>query len=428
MSQALPGSPSSPDDIPEIEFRAADDDLLDEPPAIAVEDLQSALPIAEVPARPDQWLLLGAGHAHLQIVRWWGRRPIPGVQLVLVSAFDRATYSGMLPGVLSGQFPPDALQIDLPALCAKQGVSLIVDRAVALDSKQRIVRLAHHPELHFDLASINIGSVPADERLWQTHRTLVSVKPLPTFLQRFDARLQELLSQYRMAPGPELLQIAIVGGGAAGVELALCLSERIRKESLPIQLRIVDRGADILSGYAPRTVRKARELLFRRGIAIRSRSHVVACDEDLAPELVLEEGGRVRVDLVLWAAGAAPPTALKNYDLPRSDRGFLSIRPTLQTTGDDPVFVVGDAADWPGRPLPKAGVYAVRQASVLWENLRRWQSGEELIEYRPQQKFLALLNCGDGTALMEWNGWTFHSRWAWRLKRWIDLEFVRQFR
>lgn len=428
MSQSLPGPHSSPDDIPEIEFAAADDDLLDEPPAIAVSDLQSAPPAADVPELPHQWLLLGAGHAHLQIVRWWGRRPIPGVQLVLVSAYDRATYSGLLPGVLSGQFPPDAFQIDLPTFCAKHGVALIVDRAVGLDSTRRIVRLAHHPELHFDLASINIGSVPADERLWQTHRTLVSVKPMPTFLQRFDARLQELLSQHRMAPGPDLLQIAIVGGGAAGIELALCLSERIRRESLPIQLRIVDRGAEILAGYAPQTVRKARELLFRRGIAIRSRSHVVACDEDLAPELVLEEGGRVRVDLVLWAAGAAPPAALKQYDLPRSDRGFLAIRPTLQTTADVPVFVVGDTADWPGRPLPKAGVYAVRQAGVLWENLRRWQSGQELIEYRPQQKFLALLNCGDGTALLEWNGWTSHSRWAWKLKRWIDLRFLRQFR
>jgi selenide,water dikinase len=154
----------------------------------------------------------------------------------------------------------------------------------------------------------------------------------------------------------------------------------------------------------------------------------VDCDEELAPELVLEGGGRVRADLVLWAAGAAPPAVLKQFELPQSDRGFLTIRPTLQTTADAPIFVAGDAAEWPGRPLPKAGVYAVRQAQVLWQNLRRWQSGDELIEYQPQPTFLSLLNCGDGTALLEWNGWSVHSRWAWWLKRRIDLAFVRQFR
>ena len=48
-------------------------------------------------------------------------------------------------------------------------------------------------------------------------------------------------------------------------------------------------------------------------------------------------------------------------------------------------------------------------------------------EFIPQQDFLKILNTGQGKALLEYHGWTFHARWCWWLKRWIDKSFVRQY-
>ena len=397
-----------------------------------VASLESASPPVPAPPvpppPPKQLVLIGAGHAHLQILTWWRRRPIPGVELTLVTAFDRAAYSSMLPSTLAGMYQPDQMLIDLPKLCAHCGVKLIVDRANRLDPVTRVIEFAHQPALPFDVAAINIGSVPAAEPLWQAHRILISVKPLTSFLERFSVRFRELVEQWRMAPGPELLQIVVVGAGASGVELALCLEQHKHELELPADVRIVDGSAALLSGYSQRTVRCVSKLLSLRGIDLHLGSPVIDCDDEGPSSLVLETGERIRADLVIWAAGASPPMALRGFELPKSERGFLKARRTLQTTANAPVFISGDTADIEGALVPKAGVYAVRQAPVLWKNLRRHFAGKRLHDYKPQRRFLSLLSCGDGTAILDYMGFTSHSGGAWMLKKWIDRKWMKRFR
>lgn len=380
------------------------------------------------PPPPKQLVLIGAGHAHLQILTWWRRRPIPGVELTLVTAFDRAAYSSMLPSTLAGMYAPDQMLIDLPKLCTYCGVKLIVDRANRLDPVTRVIEFAHQPALKFDVAAINIGSVPAAEPLWQAHRILISVKPLTSFLERFSVRFRELVEQWRMAPGPELLQIVVVGAGAAGVELALCLEQHKHELELPADVRIVDGRTSILPDFAPRTLHRVNKLLKLRGIDLHLGSPVIDCDDEGPSSLVLESGERIRADLVIWAAGASPPMALRGFELPKSERGFLQARRTLQSTANVPVFITGDAADIEGTLVPKAGIYAVRQGPVLWKNLRRYFAGKRLREFRPQRRFLSLLACGDGTAILDYLGFTSHSVWACTLKSWIDRKWMKRFR
>jgi len=377
---------------------------------------------------PNQHIvLLGAGHAHLQVVRWWRRRPIPFVQLTLVSAFDRAAYSAMLPSAFAGRYELGDLLIDLPRLCRRCGVQLIVDRAVKLDPAAKRIELAHQPSLSFDVASVNIGSVPTAEVLCQMHRILVCVKPMTSFLERFEIRLKELLAQHRDAHRADLIPVAIVGGGAAGVELALCLEERAHQQELPLEVLLIEGGGEILPGASEGAVRRVRKLLKRRGIAVHLGRRIAGCDEDGPAALVFDDGEKLPCELAVWATTAAPPAVLKGFDLPKSSRGFLSVRSTLQSTADVPVFAVGDVADLFGDPVPKAGVYAVREARVLWHNLQRLLDHEPLRTYRPQRGFLSLLSCGDGTAILDYKGWSVHSTWAWWLKQWIDWRFVRRF-
>lgn len=385
-------------------------------------------PAVSPPAPPPrQLVLIGAGYTHLQILKWWQHRPFDRTELTIITAFDQAACSGMLPSTLAGLYQPNDMLIDMPKLCEQCGVRLIVDRANRLDPVNQVIEFAHQPALSFDVASINIGSVPAAEPLWQSHRILISVKPLSTFLQRFDVRFRELVEQWKMAPGPEMLQIVVVGAGASGVELALCLEQHKHELELPADVRIIDGNPTVMNDFSPKTIRRIEKLLKLRGIDLSLGSPVIDCDDEGVGTLVLENGQRIRADLVIWAAGAAPPMALRGFELPKTERGFLATRPTLQTTADAPVFVTGDVADIESQPLPKAGVYAVRQAPILWQNLQNHLDERPLVPFRPQSDVLRILSCGDGTGILEYKGFVSHSSWAWTLKKWIDRGWVRKF-
>jgi NADH dehydrogenase FAD-containing subunit len=119
---------------------------------------------------------------------------------------------------------------------------------------------------------------------------------------------------------------------------------------------------------------------------------------------------------------------LSRLGLPADDEGFLLTKPTLQSTADPQVFVVGDSGSIRGTQFPKAGVYAVRQSPILWHNIKAIMSGGLLREFKPQNDFLKLLNTGDGRALLIYRSWSVHARWCWFLKTWIDRRFVRQFK
>jgi selenide,water dikinase len=141
----------------------------------------------------------------------------------------------------------------------------------------------------------------------------------------------------------------------------------------------------------------------------------------------LDDGRELSADLVIWATSAVGPPLLSRFGLSTNEQGFLRTRGTLQSVDDPAIFAVGDAGTIEGERIPKAGVYAVRQGPVLWENLKRTLRGEPLREYRPQTGFLKLFNTGNGSAIGEYKGLSFSGQWAWRLKDWIDSRFMRMY-
>jgi NADH dehydrogenase FAD-containing subunit len=93
------------------------------------------------------------------------------------------------------------------------------------------------------------------------------------------------------------------------------------------------------------------------------------------------------------------------------------------------VWGAGDCVTMRDHPiLPKAGVYAVRQAPILERSLRAALGKGRPKRYTPQRSYLALINTGDDRAIFRWRTITLHSRWAWRLKDRIDRRFVERYR
>ena len=132
-------------------------------------------------------------------------------------------------------------------------------------------------------------------------------------------------------------------------------------------------------------------------------------------------------DIVIWATSAVAGDLLKELDFEKDAKGFLLTRSTLQLKSNDQIFVVGDSGTLETSPTPKAGVYAVRQGPILWKNIKRKLKKQPLLDYKPQQGFLKLVNLGDGTAVAEYKGMAFRAGWCWGLKNRIDVKFMRMY-
>ncbi len=364
-------------------------------------------------------VLLGIGHTNAHIVKEWASDPLAGCDLVCISNYPTATYSGMLPGTLGRQFSDDEMRIDLRSLTDRSGAELVVAETNGIDLDAGKVLFSDRVPLSFDALSIGVGSVPAGAQQYADVGSMVPIKPMQTFLQRLDARLRSV----EPAQTPNI-HVAIVGGGVATVEIAFCLLEQFQKRNVTCDIEIFTSGQHVAGGMSRRSIHRIEKLLDRRGIRVRCGHRVVNVDEQ---SITTDNGITHRTDCVIWATGAAGPPLLGHLGLQRDDLGFLATSKTLQSLSDPRIFAVGDSGTIVESPSPKAGVYAVRQCPILWDNLRAFITGGGLREFSPQGDFLKILNTGDGKALLEYGWFTAHARWCWTLKTWIDRRFIQEF-
>jgi selenide,water dikinase len=365
-------------------------------------------------------LLIGAGHAHVEVLRRAALRRHPGVEWTLAVEESPTLYSGMLPGLVAGQYRPADLEIDAAALARRAGAQLVIEKVGRVDAERRVALTVSGRPLAFHLASLDVGSRMADAELPGVAERALCVRPLSRFL----ASLPGLLERARSGLRGRRFSLLVVGAGAGGVELALCFEARLRAETgKGAEVVLLDRAESPLAGAAPGLARRAGRALERRGVRVVLGAEVEALEKEGAR---LRGGGRLAADAVIWSPGPAAHPFLRESGLPVDPRGFVRIRPTLEVEGSESLFAVGDCASLPG--MQKAGVYAVRGGPVLSENLRRRVAGRDLRVYRPQRSFLSLLNLGDGTAAGVWRGVAFEGRWAMRLKDRIDRRFVEGYR
>jgi len=374
--------------------------------------------VRAAPATSRDLVLVGGGHTHALALRMLAMAPIAGLRTTLVSPASHTPYSGMLPGLVAGHYRFEETHIDLARLCQWAGVRFIAAEVTALDPAARRLALAGRPALEYDVVSLDIGSQPELDSVPGARQHAVPVKPVAGLWQRWEALLQRLDGR----PGGSPLRIAVVGGGAGGVELALAMAHRLAGR--PVSFELACAGAQILEGYNRGARRAVAAALVRHGITLRCGARVTAVE---AGELVLAGGGRLPFDELFWCTGAAAAPWIAASGMAVDARGFLAVTDTLQSPDDPRVFGAGDIAAQVAHPRPKAGVYAVRQGPVLAHNLRALLLGRPLREHRPQRRFLSLVSLGDRSAAAD--KWLFSASgaWVWRWKDRIDRAFMARF-
>jgi selenide, water dikinase len=363
-------------------------------------------------------VLVGGGHAHVHVLKSFGMQPVPGVRVTLIARDVETPYSGMLPGWVAGHYDFDECHIDLGRLARFAGARLIRDEAVALDRDERRVLCRAHPPIRWDFLSLDIGSAPRADDVPGAAAHTVPVKPIAQFAARWEA----LLLHARHMPR---LRLAVVGGGAGGVELALSAQYRlIGLCDRPVEVSLVTRDG-LLPSHNRRVRQRFERIFAERGICLVAGSPVIRVESGA---LICADGRCVEFDEALWVTEAGTAPWLAETGLPLTEAGFVVIDETLRSPADPRIFAAGDVATMLAHPREKAGVYAVRQGPLLAANLRHVLAAKPPRRAIPQKRGLALIGTGDRYAVASRGPFAAQGAYLWRLKDWIDQRWMRRYR
>ena len=369
-------------------------------------------------------VLVGGGHSHVIVLRRLGMRPIPGVRVTIIARELHAPYSGMLPGLIAGLYEFDDVHIDLGPLVRFAGARLFHGEAVGLDLERCAVLCRNRPPVPYDLLSIDVGIAPRLDVDGATEHA-VPVKPIGGLVARWERLAQ------RVRESPRKLRVAIVGAGAAGVELTLAMQHALSAGAqaeggrfhVP-EFHLFGAARTVLPTHNRGARRRFARVLSARGVHLHLGTRVARVD---AGRLEVADGTSFKMDEIVWATAAAPPSWPAESGLAVDGAGFIAVDATLQSTSQPGVFAAGDVASVLEHPREKAGVFAVRQGKPLAANLRRALLGKPLRPFHPQRRFLSLISTGDRHAVASRGPWSAEGAWVWRWKDWIDRRFMRRF-
>ena len=374
-------------------------------------------------------LLAGGGHSQLAAMPMLGRAARRhDLRMRLLSPRPELLYSGMMPGWLSGRYAFEDCAIPLAAIARLHGIEWIQDTAVSVDFAGRQVMGEAGARHAYDLLALNVGSeslvAPAVDGLASTSTLLLAVKPFARFVASWDA--------FARRPDARAARFVVIGGGAAGFELACALRAFCggARAAGAGSVTVVS-ASTLLAAFPSRAARLARAALARNRITLQECRGFSGMDGD---RLRLDgPGPSVAADVVLVAAGASPPAwladAARGSAVQTSADGGIVVDMAMRSVSHPEVFASGDCASFRDARVPHSGVHALRQGPPLAHGLEAAACAPARplpasARYRPQRHALALLDCGDGRAIGARGALTFEGRWAWRWKDRIDRAFM----
>lgn len=360
-------------------------------------------------------IMAGGGHAQLSVLKALAQKPL-GIDAVLITPSPHQIYSGMLPGWMAGHYSLSDCRIDLRPLAEAAGVRMIFAKVVGIEAKRRQVELSDGTHLDYDGLSLDVGSEADTSWLEATGERLLPIKPLENFVQRWPAILTAASQQ-------DDYRLVVVGGGAAGVELAFAAQHAFATQRCKQALvALVASTSGILPGHAAGVKARTRTLLRQRGITLYQGQAV-----GTAEGVLLSGDESLRADCLIAATGARAPAWLCNTDLVLDEQGYILVDAQHRSLSHSNVFAAGDACSRADIKLARSGVHAVFAGPVLARNLIASISGQKLQSYRPRRRSLYLLATGPQHAIASWGAFSAQGHWVWRWKSWIDHRFMRKY-
>ncbi|MBK7300108.1 MAG: FAD-dependent oxidoreductase [Moraxellaceae bacterium] len=360
-------------------------------------------------------VLVGGGHAHLSVLKALAKQRPVGIETILITPKPFQTYSGMLPSWMAGHYTLANIQIDLRPLAKAAGVHLVIDSMLGMDAERCCVGLTDSSHVEYDLLSLDTGSETDVSWLELAGSKLLAIKPLDDFIVAWPRILAEIMRK------PDYV-LAIVGGGAAGVELAFAANFAIRQLNSSAKVLLVYPEEGLLAAHAISVRQRVEHRLLASGITLIPHRAV-----GTEKGLLLSNGTTIVVDTIIAASGARPAAWMSLSKLALSTDGYIAVDAFHRSTSHHNVFVAGDACARQDIPVARSGVHAVHAGPVLADNLLAALCGGVFGSYQPRHHSLYLLSCGERYAVASSGRWSCEGRWVWRWKNYIDKSFIKRF-
>jgi selenide,water dikinase len=376
-------------------------------------------------------VLLGGGHANIQVLKMLAMKPIGGLRITLISDQTHSPYSGMIPGYLAGYYSYEECHFDLRRICEELGQRFIKAKIIGIDPQRKKIQLENRVEVSYDCASINVGIEPEsiENSTPEAAIKLIPLKPISRFIAHWD-RLMADLKAYK---GSDPLQLAVVGAGASGVEISIILKMLIDQNNWNATVSLIHRHEFLVSAKDRSAQNRLSKTLNELDIKVFKNTQALKEQES---GLVLKDNqGLIQTQdfyRVLTATQASAPQWFKQSGLSVNPDGFVKVTEKLLVENQHDLFAAGDCIHFSPTPLKKAGVYAVRQGRVLEHNIRAFFTGKSALKtFHPKKHVLSLITIGERKALVHQDSASL-LRWMWPSLLWtvkdgIDRRFMQRF-
>ena len=354
--------------------------------------------------RKTQIVVVGGGAGGLELVRRLGAKyGRKRHDIILVDKNLSHIWKPLLHEVAAGSLDANLDEVGYRGHCHRWGYRFFQGSLEGIDREAKTIRLAPVKDedgseliaghtIRYDILAIALGSVSNDFGV-------PGVKEHCLYLDsrvqadRFRTRLLNhcLRVSRAMMNDPtanEQVRIAIVGGGATGVELAAELynaAGALRHYGLEVfdesrmHVTLLEAGPRILPALPEKLAAAAKHELGVLGVGVRENTQVI---EARPRQLITKTGEVIEADLIVWAAGVKGAEFLSELGLETNPRNQIMVKDTLQTTVDPNIYALGDCASYtaPGedRPVPPRAQAAHQMATVVFENICRSQNGRAL--------------------------------------------------
>ncbi|MGE0056196.1 MAG: NAD(P)/FAD-dependent oxidoreductase [Hyphomicrobium sp.] len=348
-------------------------------------------------------IVVGGGAGGLELATQLGHKlgRKGKARITLVDKARTHIWKPLLHEIAAGSMEVDRHELEYQAQSHWHGFKYRFGEMTGIDRTNKLVHLAATydedgreitPERSFkyDILVIAIGSVSNDFGTPGVKENAIMLDT-PEQAERFNRRLLNACVRANAQPGPVRpgqLHVSIIGAGATGTELSAELHRTARgvvafgldkiDPEKDIKITLIEAAPRILPALPERLSTATMNILSNLGVDVRTNARVTSITRE---GVNLANGDFLPSELVVWAAGVKGPAVLSNLDgLEVSRLNTLVVKPTLQTTRDDDIFVIGDAAylvpDGETTPIPPRAQAAHQESSHLVKQLQRKLRGE----------------------------------------------------
>ncbi|ASY13757.1 NADH dehydrogenase [Candidatus Nanopelagicus hibericus] len=353
-------------------------------------------------------------------------------KLTDVTVVDRHNFQTFLPllyQVSTAGLAADHVAYPIRGALRGTKVKFRMGSPIAIDHKNKEVKLDSSEVLKFDHLIVALGSVTADFGVAGVSEFALGMKTVHEALT-IRAEIMRRFEDLCRFEDDTKFSIAVVGGGPTGVEMAGAIAELIRgplKHDMPkvagnIQVSLIEAGPRVLPSFASSLSARTKKDLEKLGVKVLVNAAVEKLEHR---KITLKDGSVLQSEITIWAAGVKGSDAMSQLALPVAGNR-IAVEPTMQVKNYPYIWALGDIAGAigaDGKGLPMVAPVAIQQGKFIAKQIARVSENKPLTNFKYLDKG-SMATIGRNKAVVQVRGIKIAGPIAWLAWLWLHLFYL----